>query len=102
MKEAAVETDGVVLDRNSVRVALANGHEIRATVAARMRRNRIKVMVNDWVLIEMSPYDLSKVADAVNIARRGEQRRDEERLKSTVGRRGWTAIGQARTRAGID
>ncbi len=42
------------------RVELANGHEVLAHVSGRVRRYRIKVLLGDRVLVELSPYDLSK------------------------------------------
>lgn len=42
------------------RVALENGHEIIAHRVGRMRKNRIRGLAGDKVLVEMTPYDLSK------------------------------------------
>ena len=62
-KEEIIELPGVVselLPNATFRVKLENGHEIIAHTAGRMRKNRIRVLAGDKVLIEMTPYDLSK------------------------------------------
>ena len=38
----------------------SNQHEIIAHTAGRMRKNRIRVLAGDKVLVEMTPYDLTK------------------------------------------
>ena len=40
--------------------ALENDHEIIAHTAGKMRKNRIRVLAGDKVLVEMTPYDLTK------------------------------------------
>ena len=42
------------------KVELENGHEILAHLGGRVRRNHIKVLIEDRVVVEMSPYDLTK------------------------------------------
>ena len=42
------------------RVKLENDHEILGHTAGRMRKNRIRVLTGDEVLVELTPYDLSK------------------------------------------
>jgi len=41
-------------------VALDAGKTVLATMAGRLRRNRIRVMTGDRVSLELSPYDLTK------------------------------------------
>jgi translation initiation factor IF-1 len=41
-------------------IELDAGKTVRATLAGRLRRNRIKVMNGDRVSLELSPYDLTK------------------------------------------
>jgi translation initiation factor IF-1 len=41
-------------------VELDNGHRILAHLAGKMRQNRIRVILEDRVSVELSPYDLSK------------------------------------------
>ena len=42
------------------RVKLENEQEIRAKLAGRLRKFRIRVMPGDDVKVEISPYDLTK------------------------------------------
>ncbi len=62
-KEEIIEFPGVVtelLPNATFRVKLENDHEIIAHTAGRMRKNRIRVLAGDKVLVEMTPYDLTK------------------------------------------
>lgn len=49
-----------VLPNQMFRVNLDNGHELICYTSGRMRQNKIKIIMNDSVKIEMSPYDLAK------------------------------------------
>lgn len=42
------------------RVKLENDHEIIGYTAGKMRKNRIRILTGDKVLVEMTPYDLTK------------------------------------------
>jgi translation initiation factor IF-1 len=62
-KEELLEFPGVVtelLPNATFRVKLENDHEIIAHTSGRMRKNRIRVLAGDKVLVAMTPYDLSK------------------------------------------
>ncbi len=62
-KEQAVVLQGTVtevLPNATFRVTLENGHTVLATIAGKMRRNRIRVLAGDRVTVEMSPYDLTR------------------------------------------
>ena len=62
-KEELLEFPGVVtelLPNAMFRVKLENEHEIIAHTAGKMRKNRIRVLTGDKVLVEMTPYDLTK------------------------------------------
>lgn len=62
-KEDLIEFKGVVtevLPNAMFRVELENGHKILAHTAGKMRKNRIRVLEGDTVLVEMTPYDLTK------------------------------------------
>jgi len=37
-----------------------NGHKVLAHISGKMRMNYIKILMNDKVKLELSPYDLSK------------------------------------------
>ena len=58
-----IEIEGTVsevLPNATFRVKLENDHEIIAHTAGKMRKNRIRVSAGDKVLVEMTPYDLTK------------------------------------------
>jgi translation initiation factor IF-1 len=62
-KEELLEFSGIVeevLPNSMYRVKLENGHEILAHASGKMRKNRIRVLAGDKVVVEMTPYDLSK------------------------------------------
>jgi translation initiation factor IF-1 len=62
-KEELLEFPGVVsevLPNATFRVKLENDHEIIAHTAGKMRKNRIRISAGDKVLVEMTPYDLTK------------------------------------------
>ena len=62
-KEEAIQMNGVVketLPNTVVRVELENGHVITAHISGKMRKNYIRILTGDKVLVEISPYDLSK------------------------------------------
>ena len=43
-----------------VRVELPNGHKVLAHVSGKMRMHYIKILKGDKVVVELSPYDLSR------------------------------------------
>jgi translation initiation factor IF-1 len=49
-----------LLPNATFRIELENGHQIIGHTAGKMRKNRIRVLAGDKVLVEMSPYDLTK------------------------------------------
>jgi translation initiation factor IF-1 len=62
-KEELLEFEGTVIEllpNATFRVRLDNQHEIIAHTAGKMRKNRIRVLAGDRVLVEMTPYDLTK------------------------------------------
>jgi translation initiation factor IF-1 len=62
-KEELLEFEGLVteiLPDTRFRVRLDNGHELVAYTAGRMKKNRIKTLAGDRVIVEVSPYDLEK------------------------------------------
>ena len=42
------------------RVKLENNHEVLAHTAGKLRKNRIRVLTGDNVMVEVTPYDLTK------------------------------------------
>jgi len=62
-KKEAVEVEGTVIEpltNGMFRVELPNGHIVLAHASGKMRRYFIKVVRGDRVLVELSPYDLSR------------------------------------------
>jgi translation initiation factor IF-1 len=62
-KDDAIEVAGVVreaLPNAMFRVELENKHRVLAHVSGKMRKNFIRILAGDRVLIELSPYDLTR------------------------------------------
>jgi translation initiation factor IF-1 len=62
-KKEKIEVEGkviVCLPNTMFRVELANGHMVLAHISGRMRKHYIKILPGDRVLVELSPYDLSR------------------------------------------
>jgi translation initiation factor IF-1 len=62
-KKEAIEVEGIVVEAlpNAMfRVELPNGHEVLAHISGKIRMHYIRVLPGDKVLIELSPYDLSR------------------------------------------
>ena len=62
-KEPGIEVFGTVVEKfraGMFQLQLEAGQKVLATLAGRLRRNRIKVMNGDRVSVELSPYDLTK------------------------------------------
>jgi translation initiation factor IF-1 len=58
-----IELEGTVLEclRNAnFRVELQNGHKVLAHISGKIRKNYIKILPFDRVLVELSPYDLTR------------------------------------------
>ena len=49
-----------LLPNTMFRVKLENNHEILAHTAGRLKKNRIRILNGDNVLVEVTPYDLTK------------------------------------------
>ena len=62
-KEDQIEMEGTVIDTlpNAMfRVELENGHIITAHISGKMRKNYIRILTGDKVIVEITPYDLTK------------------------------------------
>ena len=62
-KKDLIEAEGTVVDDmpNTIfKLKLANGHEITAHISGKLRMNYIRILPGDKVLVELSPYDLTK------------------------------------------
>lgn len=62
-KKDTIKLEGVVVETlpsTTFRVELDNGHEVLAHISGRMRVHYIRLLPGDRVIVEMSPYDLTK------------------------------------------
>jgi translation initiation factor IF-1 len=62
-KEGAIEIEGTVVEslpNATFRVELANGHKVLAHISGKMRMHYIRILPDDRVVVELSPYDLSR------------------------------------------
>ncbi|MFC1961835.1 translation initiation factor IF-1, partial [Chloroflexota bacterium] len=62
-KKEAIEVEGTVVEAlpsAMFRVELPTGHEVLAHISGKMRIHYIRILPGDKVLIELSPYDLSR------------------------------------------
>jgi translation initiation factor IF-1 len=62
-KEKGIEIEGVVqenLPNAMFRVELPNNHSVLAHISGKIRMNFIKILPGDRVLVELSPYDLTR------------------------------------------
>ena len=62
-KQEKIEVEGTVtepLPNTMFRVELANGHKVLAHISGRMRKHYIRILRGDRVLVELSPYDLTR------------------------------------------
>jgi translation initiation factor IF-1 len=58
-----IEMEGTITDclpGTQFKVELDNGHEVLAYLSGKMRRYYIRVLLGDRVLVELSPYDLTR------------------------------------------
>ena len=58
-----IQLNGVVIESlpgTQFKLELENGHSILAHIAGKMRKNYIKLGPGDEVVVELTPYDLSK------------------------------------------
>ena len=58
-----IQLNGVVIESlpgTQYKLELENGHSILAHIAGKMRKNYIKLVPGDEVVVELTPYDLSK------------------------------------------
>jgi translation initiation factor IF-1 len=62
-KEEGIQVEGSVLETlpNAMfRVELDNGHRVLAHISGKMRMHYIRILPGDRVLVELSPYDLTR------------------------------------------
>ena len=62
-KEDHIEMQGKVIEtlpNTMFRVELENGHIVTAHISGKMRKNYIRILTGDNVVVELTPYDLTK------------------------------------------
>lgn len=62
-KEDAIELEGTVkepLPNAMFKVALENGHSVLCNISGKIRMNYIRILPGDRVVVELSPYDLTR------------------------------------------
>lgn len=62
-KEEAIEAQGTVIEplpNAMFRVELENGHNVLAHISGKMRMHYIRILPGDKVIVELSPYDLTR------------------------------------------
>lgn len=62
-KEEAIQIEGTVIEplpNTMFRVELDNGHKVLAHISGKMRMHYIRILPGDRVVVELSPYDLSR------------------------------------------
>ena len=62
-KEGAIELEGTIaetLPNAMFRVELDNGHKVLAHISGKMRMHYIRILPDDRVIVDLSPYDLTR------------------------------------------
>jgi translation initiation factor IF-1 len=62
-KDDAIQVEATVVEplpNAMFRVQLDNKHQVLAHISGKMRKNFIRILTGDRVLVELSPYDLSR------------------------------------------
>ncbi len=62
-KEEVLEYEGKVIEllpQANFKILLDNGHEIKAVISGKLRKNRIRILTGDRVKVSISPYDLQR------------------------------------------
>ena len=62
-KEEGIQVEGTVIEplpNAMFRVELDNGHRVLAHISGKMRMHYIRILPGDRVLVELSPYDLTR------------------------------------------
>jgi translation initiation factor IF-1 len=62
-KDSAIEVEGRVVEplpNAMFRIELENGHKVLAHISGKMRQHYIRILPEDRVVVELSPYDLSR------------------------------------------
>ena len=61
-KDDMITMQGRIIDASPgarFKVELENGHILNAIISGKIRKNNIRILLNDLVDVELSPYDLT-------------------------------------------
>ena len=62
-QDGVIEVEGTIIEAlpNAMfRVELTNGHKVLAHISGKMRQHYIRILPEDKVVVELSPYDLTR------------------------------------------
>ncbi len=62
-RDDVITMDGTIVDalpNTLFNIELENGHKILGHISGKMRTNYIRIVPGDRVMVELSPYDLTK------------------------------------------
>jgi translation initiation factor IF-1 len=62
-RKDVIEVEGKIVEllpNTMFRVQLPNGHKLLAHISGKMRLHFIRILPGDKVMVEVSPYDLTK------------------------------------------
>jgi translation initiation factor IF-1 len=62
-KQESIQVEGIIVEtlpNAAFKVKLENDHVILAHISGKMRMHYIRILPGDKVLLELSPYDLSR------------------------------------------
>jgi translation initiation factor IF-1 len=62
-KSDVIEVEGKVIEalpNTTFQVELENGHKVLAHISGKLRMHYIKILPGDKVVVELSPYDLTR------------------------------------------
>ncbi len=63
IKEKNIEVHGTVIEtlpNTMFKIKLDNGHLIIGHISGKMRKNYIRILTGDKVIVEITPYDINK------------------------------------------
>ena len=73
-RDGAIELEGTIIEAlpNAMfRVELENGHKVLAHISGKMRQHYIRILLDDRVVVELSPYDLTRGRSTASPRRSG-------------------------------
>lgn len=62
-KEDHIELDGEIVEcgrGGNFKVSISENHSVNAKLSGKMRKNKIKIVLGDFVKVKVSPYDPSR------------------------------------------